>query len=226
MTGVPDPSTPDSSVGSPYRSARAWTAMIAGTATCGAGIAIMLDANLGVSPVDAVFAGTAQTANITVGTALMALSVVFVAVGWLLGARPSVGTAVSFIGIGVAVDVTAWALGAAGVDVTDAGWATRVGVWAAGFAVFAVGVLGLNVSRLGASPYDQLVRGISLRARWSLARARIAVDVAALIAALALGGSIGIGTALVLLGVPIVFALALNRADRWVHPRGPGERSG
>lgn len=201
---------------SPYRLWRAWVAMVSGTILTGIGIGLMLVAGLGVSPLDAFFAGLAGRTGFTVGIVLMAISVVFVVVAWVLGARSGIGTIVSFIGIGIFVDLTMFAVSS--IHVSDWTLVFRTAWWLGGFGIFTLGVLGLFTSGLGASPYDQVVKAISLRFNISLGRSRLFFDAAAVVFALLLGGALGVGTVIMLLLVPILLNKGVPIAHKFVHP--------
>lgn len=198
------------------RSPRAWVANVAATIVIGLGIGVMLLAGIGVSPLDAAFAGIANATGFTVGTVLIGFSIVFVAIGWALKHPPGPGTVISFLGIGVAVDVTMSAL--AGAAIPDMSLGLRIAIWVAGLAVFCVGVVFLFASRLGASPYDQIVLATASRTGLSLGKTRLLFDAVAVLAAFALGGGWGVGTVVILLVVPVVLSKALPPVQRWVHP--------
>lgn len=201
---------------SPYLSWRAWTAMILGTILTGIGIGLMLIAGLGVSPLDAFFAGLAGKTGFTVGVVLMAISVVFVVIAWVLGAKSGIGTIVSFLGIGIFVDITMALF--SGLHVSDWGLLFRSLWWLGGFGIFAVGVLGLFSSGLGASPYDQIVKAISVKFHISLGRSRLFFDAAAVIVALFLGGALGVGTVIMLLFIPLVLNKGVPIVHKVIHP--------
>lgn len=217
VSETPVPVTrPGASVRKPHRNARAWVANVAGTVLVGVGIGVMLLAGMGVSPLDAAFAGVARATGLTVGTVIIVASVVFVAVAWALRHPPGIGTVISFFGIGIAVDVTMMVLSPVGL--ADGALLVRVAGWAVGLAVFAVGVVLLIGSRLGASPYDQIVQAVAARLRISMGRSRLLFDVTALVVAFLLGGAWGVGTVVLLLTMPLVLNRALPVAHRVIHP--------
>lgn len=199
----------------PYRSPRAWAALIIGTAFVGIGLGCMIDADFGVAPMDALFTALSRTSGLTVGVILFSASILMVLMSWALGLRPAIGTLISFVGIALLVDLTR-GLGAI-LAVPDWPLGARVAWWILGLLLFSAGVLGLFSSDLGASPYDQLVRSISYRTGRSLGVSRIIVDSMALLAAIVLGGSWGIGTVVILLAVPFVLNRLLPLVKPHVH---------
>jgi uncharacterized protein len=76
-------------------------------------------------------------------------------------------------------------------------------------------------ARLGAGPRDGLAMGLSRRIRKSLRASRIGVEVAVLLAAAVLGGSIGLGTLLfaVLMGPTMQASLRLFKVSHDPSPR-------
>ncbi len=198
------------------RSPRAWVSLVLGVVLVGAGLGLMIDADLGVSPADAFITGLSRTSGLSVGVVLFSLSVLMVIAAWALGVAPAIGTLVCFVGIAATVDLTRALSAAVGLPQWPA--AALVGVWLVGLAMFCAGVMGIFAAELGTSPYDQLVRAVALRTGRSLGFGRIVVDAMAFLGALALGGSWGIGTVVILIVVPITLNLVLPRVRRIVHP--------
>ena len=185
----------------------------------GIGLGFMIDADFGVAPADALFTALSRTSGLTVGTILVLASILMVIMSWALGLRPAIGTLVSFVGIAVVVDLTRMLL--ALIDAPEWSLAARIPLWIAGLILFSGGVMGIFASELGASPYDQVVRSIAYRTGRSLGFSRLMVDVVALLGAIVLGGSWGIGTVIILVTVPIALTVVLPRVRRHVHPSEP-----
>lgn len=200
----------------PWRSKRAWLSLIFGVILVGIGLGVMIDAGLGVAPADAFFTGVSRTSGLTVGTVLFIFSLLMVLGSWALGLAPTIGTLVCFVFIAVFVDLTRWVIHPFAIP--DMTWWMHTPIWIAGLIIFSAGVLGLFSSDLGVSPYDQVVRVISLRTGRSLGFARLIVDGLAFLGALLLGGSWGIGTVILLIAVPLVLNVALPRFKPWVRP--------
>ena len=213
MSAEDDPIDRTTAVRVPYRSPRAWAALLVGTAFVGIGLGCMIDADFGVAPLDALFTGISRQSGLSVGVVLFCISVLMVLMSWALGLKPAIGTLVSFIGISLIVDLTRAVGDASGVDDWTLG--ARIAWWILGLLLFCSGVIGLFSSDLGASPYDQLVRSVAYRTGRSLGFARLVIDAMGLVAAILLGGSWGFGTLVILFAVPIV----LNRLLPLVKPR-------
>lgn len=201
--------------GSAVRTPRAWAALLLGVALVGIGLGFMIDAGFGVAPADAFFTALSRVSGLTVGIVLVLMSVLMVLMSWALGLRPAIGTLISFIGIGILVDVTR--LLDAQIGVAEWSLGPRAAWWVLGLLLFCSGVVGIFSSDLGASPYDQVVRSIAYRTGRSLGFARVMVDAIALLGAIILGGSWGVGTVVILIAVPLTLNLVLPRVKRHVH---------
>ncbi len=207
--------TADPLARSPLRTPRAWAALFIGVVLVGVGLGMMIDGGFGVAPPDALFTALSRVSGLTVGTILLLVSILMVLMSWALGLKPAIGTLISFVGIAVVVDLTRMLL--AVVDASDwvVGW--RIVLWIIGLLLFCSGILGIFSSDLGASPYDQVVRSIAFRTGRSLGFARLAVDTIALLSAIILGGSWGIGTVIILIAIPIALNRVLPHIKRHVH---------
>ncbi|MGA0065840.1 MAG: YczE/YyaS/YitT family protein [Candidatus Nanopelagicales bacterium] len=200
----------------PLRNPRAWASLVIGVALVGIGLGFMIDADFGVAPADALFTALSRASGLTVGTILVLASILMVLMSWALGLRPAIGTLVSFVGIAVVVDLTRLLLGL--VDAPEWSLAARIGLWIVGLLFFCSGVMGIFASDLGASPYDQVVRSIAYRTGRSLGASRLMVDVIAMLGAIVLGGSWGIGTVIILVAVPLALTLVLPRVRARLYP--------
>jgi len=207
--------TADPLARSPLRTPRAWAALLIGVVLVGVGLGMMIDGGFGVAPPDALFTALSRVSGLTVGTILLLVSVLMVLMSWALGLKPAIGTLISFVGIAVVVDLTRMLLAVVDAPEWVVGW--RIVLWIVGLLLFCSGILGIFSSDLGASPYDQVVRSIAFRTGRSLGFARLTVDAIALLTAIILGGSWGIGTVLILIAIPIALNRALPHIKRHVH---------
>jgi len=207
--------TSDPLARSPLRTPRAWAALLIGVVLVGVGLGMMIDGGFGVAPPDALFTALSRVSGLTVGTILLLVSVLMVLMSWALGLKPAIGTLISFVGIAVVVDLTRMLLAVVDAPEWVVGW--RIVLWIVGLLLFCSGILGIFSSDLGASPYDQVVRSISFRTGRSLGFARLTVDAIALLTAIILGGSWGIGTVIILIAIPIALNRVLPHIKRHVH---------
>jgi len=188
----------------------AWPTLLAGVALVGVGLGMMIDADFGVAPADAFFTALSRNSGLTVGVILVMMSVLMVIMAWSLGVKPAIGTLISFIGIAVLVDLTR--LIGAMIGAPEWPLAARIAWWTAGLLVFCAGVTGIFSADLGVSPYDLVTQAVSRRTHLSLGISRLIVDAMALLGAILLGGSWGLGTLVILIAVPLTLNLVLPRA--------------
>jgi uncharacterized membrane protein YczE len=175
---------------------------IAGLAAFGLGIRMIIAADLGVAPWDVLHQGLSRHLGWGIGTWMILLGAVLVAINWVaLAERPGVGTVLNTLVIGIVVDLIG-----DGLPQSDQ-FVPQLAMVAGGIVVTAVGS-GLYIGAgLGAGPRDGLMLGLAARGV-SVRFARTAIETAVLVSGVLLGGSVGVGTVLFALGIgPIVQAL-------------------
>jgi uncharacterized membrane protein YczE len=179
--------------------------LVVGLVCCGAGIALMVLAHLGLSPWDVLHQGIAKHTGIGIGTVTIAVGL-GVLVLWLpLRQRLGVGTVLNVILIGLVVD------GILAVASQPAGLAVRVVCVVAGIVVFGIGsgfYIGVD---LGAGPRDGLMTALAARTGLSVRLVRTGLELAALAGGWALAGNIGPGTLLYAVAIGPLVQLCLNR---------------
>ena len=185
-----------------------------GTVCAGIAVGLLLDTAFGVAPVDAVFSGISQMTGISVGTALIAACIALVIVAWILGVKPGLGTVISFIGIGLTVDLTTWVLEATSWSVSENDWPVRLLVWVVAAPLLGFAAACMYSSGLGASPYDLFVQSLG-RFHLSIPVARAIIDAAMLLVAFLIGGAWGIGTVGLMLAIPVFLKLFLPMVGRF-----------
>jgi len=188
--------------------------LLAGIVALGAGIALTLDARLGVSPWDVLHQGIADRTGLTFGTVVVLVGLV-VLVFWIpLGQQPGIGTVVNTLTVGYIVDlflylqpeptVLAWR------------WAYLLG----GIVICAIGMAAYIGAGLGPGPRDGLMTGLAARGfpLWSV---RTGLELLALAAGWVLGGDVGVGTVLFALGIGPLGHWFLARLHLGVSERDP-----
>jgi uncharacterized membrane protein YczE len=180
----------------------------------GLGIALMVEAGLGLGPWEALNQGIARQTGLEIGTVSILLGIPILALWWPLGERPGVGTLFNVVFIGTSTNVAIAILPAPPTDPSPEAVALRVVVMLAGVAVIAVGS-GLYLSTdLGPGPRDGLMTGIHHRFGWSIRRARTFIELIVLGIGWALGGTVGLGTVVFALGIGPLVQLVLGVVDR------------
>ena len=186
--------------------------LLVGLVLFGLGIAVMVEAGLGLGPWEALHQGVANQTGLAIGTVSVLLGVPILALWWPLGERPGIGTMVNVLSIGTSTN-----LGLAILPTPDPeDTALRVVVMLAGVAIIAVGSAIYLSTDLGPGPRDGLMTGLAHRSGWSIRRARTVIEVLVLLVGFALGGTIGLGTVVFAFGIGPLVQLVL----RWVDPEG------
>lgn len=176
----------------------------AGLAMMGVGLAVMLEAGIGVGPWAVFHDGIARVTPLTFGQGLVLAGVVIAALAWTTtGERPGPGTVVNMLSIGPVVD----AVRASGAVPAPEGLAVGTAQFLVGLAIIGLGTGAYITARFGAGPRDMFMLGLSRRLGIEVRRARTTIEVGVLIIGVALGGAVGLGTVLfaVLIG-PVVQA--------------------
>lgn len=170
----------------------------------GAGIALMVEADLGLGPWDVFHQGVAAKTDIAIGTVIIITSV-FVLLGFIpLREKVGLGTLLNVFLIGLSVNLTLALI----PDVSAA--ATRVLLMIAGPIVIAIGSGFYIGGGLGPGPRDGLMTGLA-RHGIDVWKARLGIEMLVLLAGLLLGGTVGIGT--------IWFALGIGPMVQYFLPR-------
>ena len=190
----------------------------AGLALMGFGIALMVQARIGLGPLEVFAQGLSLRTPLTIGQAIQVAGLAVVALSYLaLKYRPGVGTLLNMVLVGLWVDLfvaQAWLPVASG-----AAWG--VAQFMAGTLLMA-GASGLYITaRLGAGPNDSLMIGLSRTLGIGTGRVRVGIEAVFLVAGFLLGGSVGLGT--------VLFALTIGPLVQFflrVLGRPPRERAG
>jgi uncharacterized membrane protein YczE len=174
----------------------------------GVGIAMMVQANLGLGPWEAFHQGISRLTGIPIGTVSILLGLPILAMWWPLGERPGVGTVLNILLIGTSTNI--------GIALIPAvtGVPAQLALMLAGVVVIAAGSGLYLAADLGPGPRDGLMTGLHIRFGWSIRWARTAVELSVLLAGFLLGGTIGIGTVVFALGIGPMVQVALRVFDR------------
>ena len=190
----------------------AW--LLAGLLLFATGIVALLESRLGLSPWDVLHQGIARQTPLSFGEANIAVSVAVLLTAWLLGARVGLGTLANALLVGGFVQLLT-SLSAV-THLAHEPLALRIGMLAAGLALMGSGT-GLYLGAgLGAGPRDSLMVVGATRTRFRIGLVRATLELSALAAGAALGGTVGIGTLAFALGIGPLAELAF-----WLLERSP-----
>ncbi len=185
-------------------------ALMVGLVLFGLGIALMVEAGLGLGPWEALNQGIARQTGQEIGTLSILLGIPILALWWPLGERPGIGTLLNVLTIGTSTNLGIAVLPTPPGDAT----VVRVAMLVTGVVVIAVGSAIYLSTDLGPGPRDGLMTGAARRFGWSIRRARTAIELMVLVIGWALGGSVGLGTVVFALGIGPLLQLALRAFDR------------
>jgi uncharacterized membrane protein YczE len=188
--------------------------LLAGIVALGAGIALTLDARLGVSPWDVLHQGIADRTGLTFGTVVVLVGL-GVLLFWIpLGQRPGIGTVVNTLTVGYIVDLFL----SLQPEPTVLVW--RWAYLLAGIVICALGMAAYIGAGLGPGPRDGLMTGLAARGLplWSV---RTGLELVALAIGWVLGGDAGVGTVLFALGIGPLGHWFLARLHLGVAERDP-----
>ncbi len=177
---------------------------VTGLALFGIGISLLIDADLGAAPWDVFHTGLSELTGLPVGAIIIAVGAALLLVWIPLGETPGLGTVLNAIEIGVVVDLVLPI-----IPEPDA-LLPRTLMMLVGIVTIAIASGFYIGAGLGPGPRDGLMTGVARRGL-SIRAARTGIEVAVLAVGVALGGSIGIGTA--------VFALAIGPLVQVFIPR-------
>lgn len=182
---------------------------LVGLALFGIGIALLLRADLGAAPWDVFHTGVSEMTGLSTGWIIVLTGVLLMLLWIPLRERPGLGTILNAIVIGVVVELVMPRI------VEDAPLPVRIVMMFGGVVVIAIGSGYYIGAGLGAGPRDGLMTGLSKRSiagrRISIRVARTTVEVVVLLVGIALGGAIGIGTAVFAFGIGPLVQVILPR---------------
>ncbi len=169
---------------------RRLTQLAIGLVLYGLTLAMIIRATLGNSPWDVLHQGLAEHLPITIGTAVIAMSVV-VLLAWIpLHEKPGLGTLLTSVLVGLSADVFL------GLIETPAAPGMRALLLVGGVVLNGVATALYIGSQFGPGPRDGLMTGLHRRTGISIQAVRTALEVSVVVAGAFLGGTVGIGTVL------------------------------
>jgi uncharacterized membrane protein YczE len=178
------------------------------------GVGLLLRSDLGVAPFDVLNTGAHERFGLSFGVWYVIDSLIFFAVGMILGWRPGPATFVGTFVIGPMINLA--------LDLLPRHEALlpRFGYLVAGVLIIGFSVSVVITVDLGVGPTEAVMLGL-MRHHWGVIPARIVSDGIPLAVGVALGGAVGIGT--------VVFLLAMGPMVRfWLarfHYVPPHERA-
>ncbi len=184
--------------------------LVAGSCTIAVAVAVTLWNGLGPGPLDVFIAAVRVRSGLPLGPTVWLVVGSMIVLSWLLGRRPGPGTLISPVIVGSIMQATATTLEPVGVPDE---LAVRIGIHLLAVAAIGLGAGALIVSRLGAGSGELLAAAASDRSGRSEPRARMAIELSCLVAGVALGGPVGLGTILMALTIGPAVAVGHRIVD-------------
>lgn len=170
-------------------------ALIVGLVLYGAAMSMILNAGLGNIPWDVLHEGLSNLVGLSIGTVTIIVGAA-VLLTWLpLRQKPGIGTVANVVVIGLAFDAVSPFLP------HDPQLVVAIPMMLGGIVLNAFATALYIGARLGPGPRDGLMTGVVARTGWSVRVVRTVLEVSVVAVGFALGGTLGIGTALYAFGV-------------------------
>lgn len=164
---------------------------------CASSTVLMLNSNLGLSPWDVFHQGISRVTNITIGQASIAVGIVFVILGMILGQKLGIGTILNMIIVGQFMDLI--------IEMNIIPVASTV---IGGIFMMIIGMLVMGIGcylyigcGLGCGPRDGVMIGISQKLNKPIKYVRASIEITVLILGYILGGKIGVATLISAIGL-------------------------
>jgi len=170
------------------RLVRRFSQLLVGLVLYGLTLAMIIRSTLGNSPWDVLHQGLAKHLPMSIGSAVIAMSVV-VLLAWIpLKEMPGVGTILNSVLVGLSADVFL------GLIDAPASTGARSALLVGGVLLNGVATALYIGSQFGPGPRDGLMTGLHRRTGASIQAVRIGLEVSVVIVGWLLGGVVGIGT--------------------------------
>jgi uncharacterized membrane protein YczE len=176
--------------------------LIAGLFVFALGIVLILESKLGLSPWDVLNQGLSKHSPLSFGMANVVISLVVLVVGGTLGGKIGIGTLANAVLVGTFIDLLTRV-----VDLSHQPLGVRIALLLVGIGLIGPGSAFYIGADLGAGPRDTLMLVGSRRTGARVGIVRAALELCALAAGIALGGTFGVGT--------ILFALLIGPIVEW-----------
>lgn len=175
------------------------------------GIVLTINANLGLSPWDVFHQGVSNRIGITMGQASITVGFIFVILDWILGEKLGIGTICNMLFIGIFMDV----LMLNNLIPVFNNLFAQVLMMLLGMFVIGIASYFYIGAGLGSGPRDGLMVALTKRTKKSVRFIRNSIELTVLAIGYALGGTIGVGTLIMVLGVGyfVQFAFKLFKFD-------------
>lgn len=171
--------------------------LLFGVAVSAVGIAMMLQASVGLEPWSVLQQGMAQRTGMTYGTASAIAGAAAIITAVFFGESFGFGTIINIAGCAVMID----AIQAAGLIPQMHGLVSGILLLLGGLELLALGTWLYMKSALGSGPRDALMVALARKFNRSAGACRAVVDVLVTVIGFFLGGPVGVGTIISAVGL-------------------------
>ena len=179
--------------------------LIFGLILFGIGEALLITANIGVSPWFVLHQGMSFKTGYSIGLTTFIVSIIVLLFWFPLKQKPGIGTILNAILISVVIDLSLFILPY-----------PKIFIFKLLQVVMGIFIIGIGsgfylIANLGPGPRDGLMTGINKMTKYSLSLIRMILELTAVILGFFLGGIFGVGTIIyaLLVGVSVSFGLFL-----------------
>jgi uncharacterized membrane protein YczE len=180
--------------------------LLFGLVLFGFGLALMVIADLGLSPWDVFHQGVSQRTGVPIGTVVIITGLLLLVLWIPLKERIGIGTIANAIVIGLTLDLFLLILPGQ-IDALAVRWLSML----LGVLLVAIGSGFYIGAGLGPGPRDGLMTGITRRTGYPLGLVRGVLEIGVLIIGWLLGGTVGVGTLVFAFGIGPLVQFFLNR---------------
>ena len=186
------------------RLGRRLSQLVLGLALYGVTLAFLLEGALGNAPWDVLHQGIAEHLPMSIGTAVIVVSLLVLVLWIPLREKPGLGTILNSFLVGIFADV-----GLHYLPTPDPMW-ERVLFAAAGILGNALATALYIGSQFGPGPRDGLMTGLHRRTGLSVRLVRTSLEVSVVVLGWLLGGVLGVGT--------VIYAFTIGPLVQWLLP--------
>lgn len=167
---------------------------------CGLGIAMMVKAEIGLSPWDVLAQGVSRNTFLTFGQATVVVSVLVLLLWIPLRVKPGLGSILNTLLLGTYADLVM------PIIPHFENYFANLAVFIAGMLIFSFAIGMYVSSNMGKGPRDGLNAGLATKFKLPFWQARLAVELAVVLVGFLLGGQVREGT--------LIFAIAIGYTNQ------------
>ena len=171
---------------------------LVGLLIMGLGISLIAISNFGNGPWDAVNIGLSKKTGLSIGLCMNIVAIIQIIIGSIINKEfPNLATMITSICLGAFIDL--WMLFIGSIEMTSK--LMEFGVFMLALPVISIGISIYLVSKLPNTPLDYFMLAIKSKLNLSLMTSKITSESIGLVIGFLLGGTIGIGTIIIIVAI-------------------------